>query len=155
MPNLKTQQYIEERVERVPFSGCWIWTLALNVYGQPFAHINKKQSIAYRTSYEAFIGPIPEGAHVLHRCDTPCCCNPHHLFLGTHLDNMKDRDTKGRQPRGESHGMSKLTADVARMIYADTRNGRLIAAEFGISKTAVNSIRRGRTWAHATNHQAA
>lgn len=48
-------------------------------------------------SYELYIGDIPQGYKVLHKCDNPLCVNPNHLFIGTQLDNIKDRDMKGRQ----------------------------------------------------------
>jgi hypothetical protein len=51
---------------------------------------------AHRWAWEKFFGPIPAELHVLHRCDNPACINPAHLFLGTHQENMRDRDLKGR-----------------------------------------------------------
>lgn len=74
-------------------SGCWEWTRskATNGYGR----ITNSLS-AHRAAYELFVGPIPDGMQVCHRCDNPPCCNPAHLFLGTAADNAHDRDAKGR-----------------------------------------------------------
>lgn len=73
--------------------GCWLWTGALrNGYGRfgsrPFKY-------AHRVSWELANGPTGD-LKVLHRCDNPRCVRPDHLFLGTQLDNMRDRSAKGR-----------------------------------------------------------
>lgn len=75
---------------------CWIWigTKTGEGYGQ--LKVNKERWLAHRLSFVFAAGSIPEGMHVLHRCDTPACVNPKHLFIGTHQDNMRDRDAKGR-----------------------------------------------------------
>ncbi len=83
--------------QRIPEVGCWIWERAVpnakNLYGSFYA--DKKVWRAHRFSYALYVGD-PEGLDVLHRCDTPCCVNPHHLFLGTQADNNRDMTSKGR-----------------------------------------------------------
>lgn len=54
-------------------------------------------------SYLAYRGPIPDGYFVCHKCDTPACVNPDHLFVGTNADNVADRDKKGRVAKGPAH----------------------------------------------------
>ncbi len=93
-----------------------MWTGGKQVsgYGMAYHHDENGKSVykpAHRASYELTYGPIPDGLDVLHRCDNPPCVNPAHLFLGTHAENMVDRNTKGRQARGERHPHAKLTAE--------------------------------------------
>jgi hypothetical protein len=80
-----------------PNSGCWLWDASVNTAGYGQLNIEKRPRLAHRLAYEHYVGPIPEGMHVCHRCDVPACCNPNHLFIGTHLDNMRDMDAKGAQ----------------------------------------------------------
>lgn len=84
-----------ERMIPVPESGCWLWTGGLSKgYGNIMD--GTRCRLAHRVSYELFVGEIPKGKQVLHRCDVPCCINPRHLFLGTRSDNMRDCFQKGR-----------------------------------------------------------
>lgn len=79
-----------------PVTGCHVWQGALFDSGYAQVKRNGKNKYAHRESYEKVHGPIPEGMKVLHRCDNPPCVNEKHLFLGTQLDNIRDREMKGR-----------------------------------------------------------
>lgn len=85
-----------------PNSGCFIWLGATNPDGYGNVRVGsrtdgtRRQLKAHRAAWSAFVGEIPDGVHVLHRCDNPACINPEHLFLGTHTDNMRDMVAKGR-----------------------------------------------------------
>lgn len=84
----------------------WSGTIARAGYGVAgrFGH-----QAAHRLSYSAFQGPIPDGLHVLHKCDVRACVNPNHLWAGTHRDNMADMRTKGRAVRGVEKPHPRLT----------------------------------------------
>jgi hypothetical protein len=90
----------------------------------------------------------------MHTCDNPPCCNPAHLFLGTDDDNVADRDTKGRQARGEHHASAKLTEALVLEIltlYQRGVRGRgldALAKQFNMAPNAIRNIIIGETWKH-------
>jgi len=88
-------QRLEDQSIPVPECGCRIWLHQTNGRYGMLTYKNKTM-FAHRASWETHYGPVPKGMNVLHRCDTPSCINPHHLFLGTQCDNMQDAIKKGR-----------------------------------------------------------
>jgi hypothetical protein len=79
-----------------PNSGCLLWTAAASNSGYGTLSVNGKTVSAHRYAYALTFGAIPHNFHVLHKCDTPICINPQHLFLGTDKDNGHDRARKQR-----------------------------------------------------------
>jgi hypothetical protein len=142
---------IESCIERVPFSGCWIWTKTkLTEYGYGRIRLDGKDRLAHRVSYEQFIGAIPNGLLVCHHCDVRSCVNPDHLYVGTIADNMDDAVRRGWKKvlPGEKHQAAKLTEEAAREIKAKLTSIAEAAAKFGVSETTVKHIRYGITWRH-------
>lgn len=84
---------------------CWPWMASVgsNGYGQfTWARrFGRQRPVgAHRIAWELTHGLIEDNAAlVCHRCDTPLCVNPSHLFIGTQLDNMQDASAKGRLAR--------------------------------------------------------
>jgi len=83
---------------------CWEWNGARNDHGYGRKMSGSKESYTHRLAWTWANGPIPSGGHICHSCDNPPCCNPHHLFLGTREDNMRDSVRKGRH-----HNKNKVT----------------------------------------------
>ncbi|MBK8772145.1 MAG: HNH endonuclease [Rhizobiales bacterium] len=79
-------------------TGCWIFSGKPGQDGYGKLKVRGKTVRAHRHYYTVYVGPIPSGLWVLHRCDTPMCVNPRHLYVGTQLDNEHDKDARGRRP---------------------------------------------------------
>ena len=102
-----TIEKIRDNFDKIPYCGCWLWKSG-TTKGYGTVHFNGKLQYSHRVMWEDTYGPIPEGMHVLHKCDTPLCSRPDHMFLGTHADNMADCARKGRCNQGERNGCAKL-----------------------------------------------
>lgn len=132
---------------------CWPWKASdtgEDGYGK--ITVDGKNTTAHRVAWMLKNGPIPEGTLVRHRCDSPPCCNPSHLELGTQADNVRDGEGRGRSAKGEKSGNSKLTEEIAREIRErgnEKRRGTYadLAREYGVDKSTVSRIARGKSWA--------
>ncbi len=140
--------------EHVPELGpCWTWNGSRERSGHGRLFIGKRQREgAHRYAYLLLVGPIPDDLFVCHKCDNPSCVNPKHLFLGTPLDNMRDRNAKDRHCRGSRSPHTKLTdADALeiRRLYAEGELSQdKLAKRFGSAQAVISRIVRRQSWKH-------
>ena len=132
---------------------CWIWKLSKNKDGYGCWNFRGKPCHAHRVAWTLFRGDIPAGLHVLHVCDVRPCCNPDHLFLGTHQDNMKDRKLKGRRNRprraDRTHNRAKLTPEMVAAIRNSGYHygkGPELRKQYGISSGTLSKILNWKIW---------
>ncbi len=137
------------------FVPCWNWSGGIwNDTGRGRVKIKGMWFATHRLSWELAISPIPDGLWVLHKCDNGLCLNPDHLFLGTCLDNVKERQQKGRcaDIKGLKNPMAKLTDEHVLEIQSKYSTGLYtlqdLAVEYAvafqtISRTLRREVRRG------------
>ncbi len=139
------------RVRRT--KGCWIWLGPKHKRHGGYGKMNYKSKTwsAHRLSWFLSFGEIPDGLHVLHKCDKRYCVNPDHLFLGTPADNIKDMIAKGRKARQglPKSNSAKLTWSAVRNIRKDQQRGMTtkdLASKYKVSKTCILDVVNKKSW---------
>lgn len=150
MMKLTLLQRFWRKVDLKNPDGCWEWLAGKTEGGYGAFGVNGKLQYTHRFVWEYYNGTIPKGLYICHSCDARSFVNLKHLFLGTPADNVKDRNNKDRQAKGEFQGNSKLTKTEVLAIRADIRSQRKIALDFGISKSQVSYIKNRKQWKHLT-----
>jgi hypothetical protein len=140
---------------------CHPWTACTDSdgYGQLKKAIwgeSKASRWALRRKLGREIGP---GLQAIHSCDNPPCCNERHLSEGTNLDNVRDRDAKGRGHSlvGDGNPKSILRSEqviALRAEFASVPRGersrwiRESAKAAGLKWWSLENVVYGKTWRH-------
>lgn len=135
-------------------SSCVEWSGRRTNDGYGYMFRDGRRWLAHRYAWMMANGrPPARGEVVCHSCDNPGCVNPDHLWVGTQKQNVRDMYAKGRNNNsrgyGETVGIAKLTAALAKTARDDPRPSTVIAAELGVGATAIREIKAGRTWVRA------
>jgi len=148
---------VESRIQYEPNTGCWLVS-GNHTKGYAVVKRGGRAHRAHRISYEHHFGPIKDGLFVCHRCDTPPCVNPDHLFLGTPHDNVRDMLNKGRKPTqpGSLSHFAKIGETEALEIALRLCSGEAqakIAKDMRVTKITVSQISCGKSWRHVTGFE--
>ena len=132
-------QRFMSKVEKIPFTDCWIWSGALKPNGYGDMLYQGRTQTAHRVSYQLFVGEIQPGLDICHKCDVRHCVNPQHLFAGTRKENMQDAVRKKRI----SKSRSKLTGEQTTEIKLLQIPNYLIAKQFKVSQNIISRLKKG------------
>jgi hypothetical protein len=145
------------KIDKQP-NGCWIWTAFKDRDGYGSIQIDKLNKIrSHRFSYCHYnnisYSSLTKDDFILHKCDTPSCVNPGHLFKGTHSDNMKDKVSKLRQAKGEGCKKklsSELVDSIRQDLTKDTARGRYsrLSKKYNVSSQNISYIDRKKIWSY-------
>jgi len=129
-----------------PFSGCWLWTGAVNQWGYGRIYTEKRRSRnAHRVSWMLHKGEIPYDRDVCHHCDVTGCVNPDHLFLGTARDNLVDSIQKGRRKYPVGSGMIWKTVRESSVTKSKCVHGHILdQSNLYITPDGLNACRTCR-----------
>jgi hypothetical protein len=133
---------------------CWLWTGPKERSGHGRIRISTagERDGAHRFAYQLLLRVDPGELFVCHRCDNPPCVNPDHLFLGTHQDNMSDRDSKMRHCHGSRSPNTRLTEatvlEIRRLYATGEHSQESLAKRFRLGQVSVSRLLLRKTWQH-------
>lgn len=135
-----------DKIEIDSESNCWEWTGCTDgrygIFHFPNFYKGYRMAKAHHVSLFLLEGVgVGEGLCVLHSCDNTICCNPEHLSIGSHLDNMEDMSRKGR-----AVGSPKLShegVEEARYLRSQGFSVKSIAEKFNLSSSQMSRVVKG------------
>jgi len=141
------------KIKKGPLDACWEWQGCLKGSGRGYGSValGRRMVRAHRVALALKLGrELLDIEHALHRCDNSRCCNPDHLYLGDHVQNMRDKVSRSRCKglKGVQNPRSKLTDDAVRVIRSTNEPLQVMAARFGVHQSVVSLVRLRKLWKH-------
>lgn len=151
-PLQQIDEAFDSRVEKLGNeSGCWLWIGGATSAGYGLFHPQRGVSYGAHRFAAKRAGMEIAGRQVCHKCDTPSCVNPSHLFVSDPVGNIEDKVRKNRQAKGQSNGGSRLSEQQAREVLELHKGGvtqKALREKFKMSKYAIWRIVSGNGWKH-------
>ena len=138
------------RLKTIEKTGCWEWQGAFfkgkryGIFYWGIVNGKEKMFQAHRAAWTLFRGAIPDGTIICHKCNNPPCCNPDHLYVGTHLTNARDRDDAGTTSRWDGRYNFKRSDDLLEKLKECFRAGATVAQAQKILGIGWQTIYRSR-----------
>lgn len=128
---------------------CWPWTAAKLPNGYGAAWREGRSQKAHRVAWELTFGSIPAGSLICHHCDNRLCCNPSHLYAGSHWDNTQDMVRRGRHNRdGKAHLTPSQVLEIRRRHALGGVTLQQLGDEFGVTDVCIHFVVTRKTWRH-------
>lgn len=141
------------KIKRSSPEECWEWSGSLKGSGRGYGAIcfRGRMVRAHRLALALHLcRDLSPDEHALHRCDNTRCCNPHHLYVGDHAQNMRDTADRHRRIglRGSTNPRAKLTEEAVATIRASDAPLGELAARFGVDQSLISLVRLRKVWKH-------
>lgn len=150
-PPGKPLRYLRQVVLQYGGDACLPWPFMRSDQGYGQIVFRGRHRPVSNVVCELVHGPAPTPQHqAAHSCGNGHlgCVTKRHLRWATPVENAADKVLHGRAPIGERNPRAKLTTTQVLAIRSDTRRASIVAAELGVTRQRVWSIRTGREWKH-------
>jgi len=101
--------------------------------------VEGKTTRLHRLIYQRLNGVIPDGMEVRHLCHNKKCCNPDHLAVGTHQENMDDNKLNGHKHKNKT--LLRLS-DKRRIIKNKTITNQELAEKYNVPVRTIYKIKQ-------------
>lgn len=139
-------RYIAQGKVDIHTNGCWLWNRGKNQKGYGLVKINGSMRPVHRLVLGEKLGrAVRSGMDACHKCHTPSCVNPDHLYEGTRRQNVQDMIDAGRAGQRARYRSDDFLLEVRKSLLKGESQSS-IAARLNVNKSTISRINTGKTW---------
>lgn len=151
-----TAKSVWKKVRQGAVDECWPWNGylssgrgRLDINGVKGVYAHRAAFIAANPNVDLPLREDDSDRYVCHSCDNPICCNPGHLYLGTHQQNMDDKVARGRSKiwsHSTKSPRAKLTVEDVKWIRIQKNYAtkKALALLYDVSEATISGCLYGR-----------